>query len=123
METHKFTAVFGKSNPIVSVQAPDKDTARQEIDRQLQKNPQRREIWRQWQADGGHIILATQQDPILLHPGPDHVVSKLVGALRGLLAELDLRATRGDISPEAAPVFYAIERARDALKEYDWQAA
>jgi len=45
----KFTAVIGKSksNRIISVWASNENKAREEIDRQLQTNLQRREIWRQ----------------------------------------------------------------------------
>jgi len=111
----KFIAMIGKSNRILSIEAATKDQARAEIDRQLMRNPQRREIRRQWQGDGGYIVSEELRDQI----SDADAVASVIGSLRGLLAELDLRATPGDNGPEAAPVYYAIERARDALQAYD----
>lgn len=54
MDTHQWTAVIGTGR-LVSVQAPDEDAAREELNRQLSKNPQRREILAQWQGAGSRI--------------------------------------------------------------------
>lgn len=52
----KFTAMIGDSNRILSVGAATEEQARTEIDRQLRKNSQRFDIWRQWLAGGATII-------------------------------------------------------------------
>ena len=113
----RYVAVIGKSktNRIMSVGAATEDEARVEINRQLRQNPQRREIWQQWRADGGHIV-ADSPTPTFDEGQANALIR---GRLRELLAELDLRATRGVPYSESAAVVQAIGRARDALKAYD----
>jgi len=60
----KYTAVIGKSktNRILTVEAENLEAGADELDRQLQLNPQRREIWRQWRKNG-HIAVDDPQNP------------------------------------------------------------
>ncbi len=112
----KFTAVIATSNRIVSVEAPDKDMAEAEINRQLLLNPQRREIWQQWQADGAYIVNEEIQDEI----SEADAVARLVGSLRCLLAKWDDHMAWVQDHPD---VVAAVENARDALTAYDRRAA
>lgn len=107
----KFTAILGTANRLVSVEAPNKDSARQEIARQLLKNPQRREIWLQWQASGATIVNDDLQDHIDL----SMATAQAIGSLRCLLAELS--AWNDATVPQA--VYAAFDTARAALSEYE----
>ena len=111
----KFTAVIGKSksNRIISVEAPDEDAARVEIQRQLHTNPQRRDIWRQWQADGATVV-ADSPTPTFDEAEAN---AKLRGALRSLLAEMDLGVASR--SERAQAVVVAARVAQEALTAYD----
>lgn len=117
MDTHQFTAVTGKSktNRIFSVEAATEGQARTEIVRQLSRNPQRREILGQWQTSGATIIQEPKAEPF------DEALAnaRIRAKLQVLLAELALRATKTGPIPESAPVFYAIDDAREALTAYD----
>lgn len=113
----KFVAVMGKSktNRILSVEAATEGQARIDMIRQLSRNPQRREILGQWQTSGATIIQEPEPEPF------DEALAnaRIRGKLQCLLAELALRATKTGPIPESAPVFYAIDDAREALTAYD----
>ncbi len=65
----RFAAVTGKSGTarIISVEAPTEEEAWTEINRQLRLNPQRLEIWKEWQGSGSRII----EDPNTSAPTTD----------------------------------------------------
>lgn len=113
MDTHQWTAVIGTGR-LVSIQAPDENTARRELIKQLSKNPQRREILAQWQTSGAKLVEQPSPPPF------DEALAnaRIRAKLQVLLAELALRATRTGPIPESAPVFYAIDDAREALTAY-----
>jgi len=117
----KFAAVMGKSgtNRIVSVDAETKDAARKEITRQLMTNAQRRKIWKQWQESGAVIVSQDLEEEISeAEASFDEALAnaRIRAKLQALLTELALRGTRTGPIPESAPVFYAIDDAREALQ-------
>jgi len=111
----KFTAVIGKSksNRIISVEAPDEDAARVEIQRQLHTNPQRRDIWRQWQADGATVV-ADSPTPTFDEAQANAQIRR---ALRSLLAEMELGVASR--SERAQAIVMAARIAHEALNAFD----
>lgn len=118
MDTHQFTAVIGGGARIMSIEAEHEDAARQEISRQLLKNPQRREIWQQWQATGAAIVSEELEEE-----WDEAQANALIrGRLAELLAELeeyDKAFGRGRVALKTGPVADAMDRARAALKAFD----
>ncbi len=90
----KFTAVMGKSksNRIVTVEADSKGEARVEVDRQLQLNPQRREILKQWKADGEQMVTdsdTTTDELVAMIESAREQIAEAAETLRAVANETD----------------------------------